>query len=80
MLVGLVFFFFFFLNIDFQLIRIMSPIFFNNDLSNSGHCIMGEKKKKKSLNAYFCSILSDVSADKLIVESIASYINITCFY
>ena len=55
MLVGLVFFFFFFyfififiLNIDFHLIRIMSPIFFNNDLSNSGHCIMGEKKKKKN--------------------------------
>ena len=54
MLVGLVFFFlFFFLNIDFQLIRIMSPIFFNNDLSNSGHCIMGEKKKKKILKCIF---------------------------
>lgn len=33
----------------------MSPIFFNDDLSNIGHCVMG-KKKKKSLNAYFCSI------------------------
>ena len=51
MLVGLVFFFF--LNIYFQLIRIMSPIFFNNDLSNSGHCIMGEKKKKKILKCIF---------------------------
>ena len=38
----------------------MSPIFFNNDLSNIGHCIMG---KKKSLNEYICSILSDISAN-----------------
>lgn len=23
----------------------MSPIFFNDDLSNIGHCVMGKKKK-----------------------------------
>ena len=58
----------------------MSPIFLIMISATVVIVLRGEKKKKKSLNAYFCSILSDVSADKLIVESIASYINITCFY